>query len=382
MFFPVVRSGVVCAAIMCLLIIEYLRVNIELKFTMFDLLVISYIVYNLATIFIYLSSGLPISAYIQEFSNSVLPLIFYFIGRLSDKENKFYDNILYACVFCFIVGFYLYYKLPVYYIAYMARTVNNFSYEYYLLFSRMNSFISSVSIGSLGAISSAICFSFMINKKKGFIKYLLFFIISIYAVILSSQRSAIVVTLIVIIILNIYGRHRKILSRKIFFTELIIFCVMIITVTWLKPGVIETVITRLSTLGNAIGERDNSWIAALKSVDNIFIGKGLASASHKVLSSGIIIVADGSYFKLLAEVGIIGTLIFLYILILTLFRSIKYYKCFYLEICILTIFILQAIGSNVFAFQILAPIFWFSVGKIWNKNSIDNNQLIKNYIKE
>ena len=50
-----------------------------------------------------------------------------------------------------------------------------------------------------------------------------------------------------------------------------------------------------------------------------------------------------------------------------IFKGMRNIHKYYLEIGIIGVFMFQAIGSNVFAFQILAPIFWYSVGQCTNQ---------------
>ena len=53
------------------------------------------------------------------------------------------------------------------------------------------------------------------------------------------------------------------------------------------------------------------------------------------------------------------------------------FKKLYVPMLIILLFFLQAIGSNVFMFQLLVPFFWMSVGEIvgFNKKDIRKESL-------
>lgn len=126
-------------------------------------------------------------------------------------------------------------------------------------------------------------------------------------------------------------------------------------------------IQRGSMISEAINERSDNWFDAFKH-GNLIIGGGLGAFGQKVLGYSKIIIADGNYFKMLAEIGAIGILLFLTIIISSLVKGFKDLRNNYLEIGIVIGISIQAIGSNIFTYQIVIPIFWYAVGRLATKN--------------
>jgi riboflavin transporter FmnP len=126
-------------------------------------------------------------------------------------------------------------------------------------------------------------------------------------------------------------------------------------------------------ISEAIGERRGNWLDAFKG-GNIIWGGGLGAFGHKVLEYSKVVIADGNYFKMIAEVGIIGTFIFIAIVIRSLIAGFKDFRNKYLEIGIVMGLAIQAIGSNILTYQIIVPIFWYAVGRLANKKSIIANE--------
>ena len=85
------------------------------------------------------------------------------------------------------------------------------------------------------------------------------------------------------------------------------------------------------------------------------------------------VVNDNSYLLILCETGIIGLGLFLLLLIQTLYRGCKKIKSVYFEMSVIIILLLQGIGSNIFEFQQLMPLFWFCMGRC-NRQSMHLSQ--------
>ena len=97
---------------------------------------------------------------------------------------------------------------------------------------------------------------------------------------------------------------------------------------------------------------------------NTWLGNGLGANGHKALEyEGAHVIADGGLVKLFCEEGVIGFSIFLFILFLVCRAACKNLEDYYIEIGIIAITLLSSIGSNIIAFQLTTPIFWFAVGR-------------------
>jgi hypothetical protein len=122
-------------------------------------------------------------------------------------------------------------------------------------------------------------------------------------------------------------------------------------------------------LSEAFDERSTNWLDSFKQA-NFLIGGGLGAFGHKAVPYSKVIIADGNYFKMFAELGIIGVFVFLSILVSSIFKGMQDLKNKYLELGIVVGLSLMAIGSNIFEYQIIAPVFWYSMGKIFSRNSL------------
>ena len=94
----------------------------------------------------------------------------------------------------------------------------------------------------------------------------------------------------------------------------------------------------------------------------------MGSVGHKAIGFSKILIADGNYFKMIGEIGIFVIYIFFDILISSFWNGFKDLKNKYLDLGVIFCICLIAIGSNIFTFQSIAPIFWFAIGRVSNSN--------------
>jgi hypothetical protein len=169
---------------------------------------------------------------------------------------------------------------------------------------------------------------------------------------------------IAIIILHYIAYLRfNFLKKRYFIIEM--FFIYLIYKYFLSDYVIllENIVERSSEISQAVGERSFTWTYAFQDLTFIF-GKGLGSVGHKAIGFSKILIADGNYFKMIGEIGIFGTFLFLAILISSFWNGIKDFKNKYLDLGIIFCICLVGIGSNIFTFQSIAPIFWYAIGRI------------------
>ena len=88
LFVTQMRPGLFATLLMFLVILELvLKRELAIK-SILDWLVVSYVVYNLLSIIWLSKNGYPASVYVQEFSNSILPIVFYFVGTSAGIRTK------------------------------------------------------------------------------------------------------------------------------------------------------------------------------------------------------------------------------------------------------------------------------------------------------
>ena len=75
------------------------------KITFIDRLMAVYILYNAISVIWLLKSGMPFKVYAEEFVVSLLPMIFYFVGRsFKDKKSGFLRNLIIAVIVVGVPG--------------------------------------------------------------------------------------------------------------------------------------------------------------------------------------------------------------------------------------------------------------------------------------
>ena len=83
---------------------------------------------------------------------------------------------------------------------------------------------------------------------------------------------------------------------------------------------------------------------------------------HKAVEYSDIYIPDGNYFRMIAEIGIIGVLLFFIIILKALYNGFSNIKTHYIQLAIVIMVCMMSVGSDMFSFQLIAPIFWYSIG--------------------
>jgi hypothetical protein len=364
-FFPAIRPGVGASVFMLILYISnmnriYLVKNTSIAIVLF------YLFYSTITIVLYSNNNLPFMVYFSEYSNSILPAGFFFIAYSSNDKTKksFMNEVMLFGVLSIIIGFYFLVFDSEVYSRYLHKTIANFTEYTYSHDKRLNSLFGSVDMGTL----SVILLILSIQQYKNASSMAPFIIIiSILGVILSQQRSAYVATLGVILYSADSRKGVKSLLKLL--TAIIIVYVVFDITNYSEDSIVAQVIEKFYRLKYALSDRSDSWINAFSFNSNIYIGKGLGSVGHKALGLSELYIRDGNYLKIFFELGIIGTLSFLAIIGLIIRRIIVTSQKNYVDTSIVLLFLFQAIGSNVLSFQVLIPIFWFTLGTLLKHNT-------------
>lgn len=357
-FFPV---GVGAAMIMmCILICMLLTRKLFRRMRMLDAVVLLYGIYCMGTgVYVFLL-GIPMKVFITAVSNGLLPIIFYYAAR---RENHlFYKRSLWAIQGCCIVGLILLWKMPQWYYLY-CRTYG-FSY------TRLSSCIGSTAIGSLSVIAILISIQMLYDSKGR--KAKIFYCLSVLYAFCSMQRSAWIVALMSIVLMHylIFFKWRTIKLRY-FAVELagvgvgafiLRNRIMAMIVRWLA----EHAVAERAMAGRQSGmfsSRTGTWIEGLRH-SNLLFGNGFGTVGHKAVGYVDYIIADGSWACLLCEIGIVGIGLFILILLKTVELGMHNLKKAFLPLGIWGCIALQAIGSNMFEYQLIMPFFWYAIGQI------------------
>ena len=369
MFIPAVRPGVFATVFMFMVLAE-LIMHRKVVFEKFaDRLVAAYFIYNSISVIWLIHGGLPVSVYEQEFIVSLLPVIFYYVGRTcSGGENeRFLKNYIYAILIVGILGIILQLIMPQFYIDYSYKLSFVSKADAATCRVRMDSVVGSTVLGFAAVAAMLASIPFVMNNKKKSLRIfgIAALIINMIVAFMSNQRSAMVVAILVLIYFNylLFFVYRLI-DKKYFVAEIIVVAIAFIGLCILSMDAVMKIYYRLVSLPDAIGERSEQWIAAVNNMYSTWLGNGLGANGHRALGiEGTHVIADGGLVKMYCEQGVFGFSIFIYLVILSFKNGLKNLKGCSAELGIIAVAILSSVGSNILAFQLTTPIFWYAVGR-------------------
>ena len=191
--------------------------------------------------------------------------------------------------------------------------------------------------------------------------------------IMANQRSGLVAAGLVLVYVN-YLLFFKLglIPRKYFVYEVVAVATVFALICVVKFEFILKFWYRIISLPTAISQRSEQWVAAVNNMYSSWIGNGLGANGHRALGlEDAHVIADGGLVKLYCENGVIGFSLWIYLLILALSSGVRKIRDNYVEVGIIVVGLLQSIGSNMLAFQICAPVFWFAVGRCFSQKNID-----------
>ncbi len=363
-FLPNIRLGVVTSIVIVFLAIKEINKKAILSNTIANKIVLAYITYNAVTFVLYFVNGMPPSVFVAEFSNSILPILFYYFPQENKgKYSTFYEKILYVLMLSFTIGFYLWISESDMYRVFM-NTTEGLGTDL-LFFQSLFGLTATSAFGIIGFIISANVI-FKTNGAKGKIAL----IICAIATILAFRRAALLILLMAIIAFHYFGYYKyKYIKRKYLLFELIFFYLIYMIFYDSYGNLIHSIFERGGMISEAFETRSDAWKQAFD-YPYLITGRGLGTVGHKALEFSEILIPDGNYFKIIAETGIIGFSLFAFILVLSIISGIKNLRENYMQLGIVLAMCLIAVGSNIFTYQSIAPIFWFSVGELLLKNKI------------
>lgn len=384
-----IRTGVLSSLLLMVICIEIglCLIKSDKKSDFISLLnvcVFAYLVYNFFSFIWILKTGYPVSVYVEEFSNSILPMVFYFVASVicandADEKkstDKVYRYFMYAFLIFSLICIVFYLWAPQFYCDYLVNIGQISKADSATVRVRMEGFTGSTSISYLAVAAMVVSAKYMyeafeesgLNKK--FVTYSGLFIYFLIVVFLANGRAGMVAAILVIVYINfLVFLTFKIADKKYLFIEMGVIAVLIIALCIVTPGIAGKIWARLVSLPGAIGQRSEQWIAAINNMPAAWYGQwfgnGLGANGHKAIGiEGAHIVADGGLVKLYCEEGAIGFALYLYIMLLIFRFALKNLKKYFAEVAIIGTALLMSIGSNIIAFQLCVPVIWFAAGVI------------------
>lgn len=375
LFIKGMRPGVFATGLMIILFLILIPKRALLPDNICDYLVMGFFAYELLSAIWLTKAGYPFSVFTSEFISSVLPMVFYFVGKAAkERTSDYYKWYLIAMLVLGILGLVLYAWAPQFY--------NDWSYDWSYISKadasttrvRMNSVVGSTCL-SFNMVAGMLTASYFLgnkegkSRKSGMIFGISCIVLCLLFAILANQRSGLVAAALVIIYVNyLLFFQLNLIPKKYFIWEIAAIALVFALLCVVKFEFVLKFWYRIISLPTAISERSEQWVAAVNNMYSTWLGNGLGANGHRALGiENAHVIADGGLVKLYCENGVLGFSIWLYLIILTFKRGVKKLGVYYTELGIIAIGILQSIGSNMLAFQFCAPIFWFAIGRICEK---------------
>ncbi len=373
MFIEAVRPGLFATVFMFGVLAELIiRKRLTLK-EFADRLVAAYFLYNALSVIWLLKGGLLVSVYEQEFIVSLLPVIFYFVGRscLKNENERFLKNFIYAVLIIGILGIALQIVMPQFYIDYSYKLSFVSKADAPTCRVRMDSVVGSTVLGFISVAAMLASIPFMMAGSKEERRKTVFgtaaLLINMVVAFMSNQRSAMVVAILVLVYINylLFFVYR-LFDKKYFIAEIIVVAAAFVGLCIVSMDAVMKIYYRLVSLPDAVGERSEQWIAAVNNMYSTWLGNGLGANGHRALGiEDAHVIADGGLVKMYCEQGVFGFSMFIYLVILSFKKGIKEIKEYCVELGIIAVSLLSSVGSNILAFQLTTPIFWYAVGRIF-----------------
>ena len=337
-------------------------------------------VYVLFTVVAYAFNGTPIVCYFLGIQYYFVPLCFAPLGYYFSSDYKYNKSYLYACAICFAVGFFLYATLPPYYVSFLAEEqgYEQFGQDELFGITRFSSFLpGSYNISFLSVPALILSLSYSVNQNAGIKKRLCFLIasISFVAAIICQQRIAMFFAVFVVLFYSFYlSRHG---NRTIVFVAIGVIVILALIINNyvsempFYDALQESVLGRFEKMdvSVALSERTGQYSTFNRATWwSYIVGLGMGSCGHLVIPYHLQAIYDGEFVKTFYEFGLIGTSLFTILTIMTLLRGVKLFRYLHSEVLIMLFFLGACVGASALTFFIYNSMFWFAMGRIWNKN--------------
>ena len=363
------RPGVFATVLMVAVLLELVIRKKIVVDCLADGIATAYFAYQVLSVIWLLQGGFPLSVFINEFVTSTLPMLFYFAGKSAgDRKREWYRMYLIAMMILGLLGVILYVLAPQYYCDWAYNWGYISKADVSTMRVRMHSVVGSTCLSFI-TVAGMLAASFFLPKgDRKSSKDTVFAIVTMAAcflfAIMANQRSGLVAAALVLVYVNwLLFFKLNLIPRKYFVYEVAAIAVVFAGICIVKFEFILKFWWRIISLPTAISQRSEQWVAAVNNMYSSWIGNGLGANGHKALGfEDAHVITDGGLVKLYCENGVIGFSLFAYLIVLSMKKGLKDIRDHYVEVGIIAVGLLQSIGSNMLAFQICAPVFWFALG--------------------
>lgn len=356
------------------------------NFRINEVIHVMFTIYVMLSFVVYIFNGYPIFIMLSSFVGSFLPIYLVFCRKTELCEEHF-ENTYKALAVGFIISLILHFWTPPFYINYLYNKGYIYANSIFWAKYFFQGLFGVTALGTLSSCASLFFLCKFIDDKQ--FKSLLLMVLSVVTLFITGRRSAIAAFLLgfIFIVLFIGFKRNTKRTSKMFFLSITIVFIAIVFIVRNYNYTINTLNTVINVSG-AVNERISNWIENIRSlqlVDLIF-GNGFGTRSHTAIQYGYMAVTDSGYIQLLCELGIIG-MILMFFMVINFVVNIRLNEVNYYYISamlVVFVYLIQAIGSNVFEFQATAPLFWISMGYCMHykrRIQIDSNCICEPGIK-
>lgn len=396
-------NNIVMIPVFALLGIKAIEVAFANNNNQFVELLSIFLIYSLLTGVFYLANDTPLSCYTGSLRQFVFPIMFAYLGCCYSNDENFNRWYLIACAGCFLIGFYLYAVGPSYYTTFLNEVRQNLWYEEsnqyldetnILEFMRFSSFFTTsyiISFFSIPALILSLSYSLHSDSPIGRPWCYVIAVISFIAALLCQQRIAIAFALLISLFYGVFAN--KLTKAKRGASLWLVYSVFIVIAVFIVGRIADLEwFVRISDLvgsrfdamsfSDAMSERSGQYSSFDRATGLSYIfGLGLGSCGHLAGAAGLKAIHDGEFVKLFYESGFIGCVLLSILVLSTLRRGLKDFKRFHPEVLIIVFYLAAGIGSDSLSFFVYSAMFWYSMGRIWNKQLFTNRHVVLNQLK-
>jgi hypothetical protein len=342
------------------------------RITTLDFAVIIYMTISVLSGFLFFQPGNPSSptAYFYGLHYFVLPMFLYFAVKAfnSSRQYKLLRWVCYLNIFAVVIGIILFFWRPdFYYIKIASELVGpDEVFEDWQVFGRMQSYMGSTALGSI--ITATIILTVLLRLPNNWVMFVLptMFLGSI----LTFQRAGFVTTAIATIYALTKLHHAFSIKLKLIMP---VVCLVLLTVgiayhSRLDENSLVRIMDKysLGSLQESLDLQKRGYVPGLAYIKDFPMGVGLGATSSVADTMGLAgrgQVVDANFMRILADLGILGLISFLAVLIAAARSALKRENGFgWLLLFGLTILI--CVGTNTLDSYYVSHSFWLFLGVI------------------
>lgn len=346
------------------LTIRYLhqRVTVAGQFSPLELAVTAYLLLSAVSFLLFFQPNhpAPTAAFAYGVHRLLMPACLFFAVKSTDAGGRL-RLIRWICllsVWLIVVGAILHFARPPFYSDFLTRYYSTTTVEATGVYARMISYLGSTLIGIVAAGTIALVPSARFSTAAGAVVVA----IMVAGASLAQQRGGFVATLIALGY-YLFASRGTIRSKVIAATVgglLLTAAVMWVSVS--NEEVLQLLLHRFSSIGEALGERSYSYIIAMSYFRDFPFGAGLGTTAPTDLNlRGEI--TDGNFMRIFADLGPIGLLLFLSVVVMGIGRAARSSGGGG-WIVMLIVYCIVALGTNVFDTYYAGHLFWAALGMV------------------